>query len=89
MNAGGPRTGTGGIILKILPPAPYKGRVLQGKTRPAPPRNEHYINWIPGFLKQHAPEQAIDDTWKALPPCPDSLSLERPSGRLRRGKETR
>jgi len=31
---------------------------------------KHMIDWIPGFLKKHAAEQAFDDTWKALPPYP-------------------
>ena len=38
-----------GIILKILPPAPYKGGVWRVKTRPAPPRKEHYL--FRGFHK--------------------------------------
>ena len=28
----------------------------------------HMIDWIPGFLKKHARQQAFDDAWQALPP---------------------
>jgi len=28
------------------------------------------MDWISGFFKKHAQLQAIDDTWKALPPYP-------------------
>jgi len=31
---------------------------------------KHIMDWIQGFLKKHARQQAFDDTWKALPPYP-------------------
>jgi len=31
---------------------------------------KHMIDWIQGFLKKHARQQAFDDAWKALPPYP-------------------
>jgi len=29
---------------------------------------KHMMDWIQGFLKKHARQQAFDDAWKALPP---------------------
>jgi hypothetical protein len=31
---------------------------------------KHMMDWIQGFLKKHARQQAFDDAWKALPPYP-------------------
>jgi len=31
---------------------------------------KHRIDWIQGFLKKQARQQAFDDAWKALPPYP-------------------
>ena len=43
MSASGPLTGAGrGLPETYSPPAPCKGGVWRVKTRPAPPRNEHY-----------------------------------------------
>ena len=39
----GPGRGQGGDYPKHTPPAPCKGGVWRVKTRPAPPRNEHYV----------------------------------------------
>jgi len=44
MSAGGPRTGAGpGLPETDPPPALCKGGVRRVKTRPAPPRDEHYM----------------------------------------------
>jgi len=31
---------------------------------------KHMMDWIQGFLKNHARQQAFDDAWKAWPPYP-------------------
>jgi len=31
---------------------------------------KHMMDWIQGFLKKHARQQAFDDALKALPPYP-------------------
>jgi len=47
MSAGGPLTGAGRGLPETYPtPAPCKGGVWRVKTRPAPHRNEHYVEGV-------------------------------------------
>ena len=34
---------------------------------------KNLIEWVEGFLKKHKRQQAFDDAWKELPPCPGFL----------------
>jgi len=31
---------------------------------------KHMMQWVEGFLKKHKRQQAFDDAWKEIPPCP-------------------
>ena len=52
---------------------------------------KHMLDWIHGFLQEHARQQAFDDAWKALPPYPGFFVHKKSNWEVRKwqGKEMR